>query len=113
METEKEKGRQDDNGRADGNGGKPSTADEACDGGQTLTETEEKVDRFFAILRRAHVAEKYFERRLPSKKRKRSERFGLEDPVETNGVSNGGCEGGRVGDRVGSPKPDLDLNSKP
>ncbi|CAI0552406.1 unnamed protein product [Linum tenue] len=79
---------------------------------------EEEVEEFFAILRRIHVAVKYFERSgveagsLLSAGKRRRPSFEKEDFVEIGGGGNdeavvGDCDGGKY------KGAGLDLNSDP
>ncbi|KAG2261498.1 hypothetical protein Bca52824_068577 [Brassica carinata] len=105
----KEERREEDNG--DGHIGKSSME-------IVRTVTEEEVDEFFKILRRVHVATRTVakgnggiaERELTSKKRKRSQRLGLNSSLDSNGVRDGELDGI---DRVGLRNSGLDLNCKP
>ncbi|CAA0383696.1 unnamed protein product [Arabidopsis thaliana] len=107
----KEERVEEDNGKSDGNRGKPSTE-------VVRTVTEEEVDEFFKILRRVHVATRTVakvnggvaEGELPSKKRKRSQNLGLRNSMDCNGVRDG--EFDEI-NRVGLQGLGLDLNCKP
>uniref|UniRef100_A0A2N9GER1 Protein NIM1-INTERACTING 2 n=1 Tax=Fagus sylvatica TaxID=28930 RepID=A0A2N9GER1_FAGSY len=106
MEAEKRK--REDNGEVE----VKKVKAEECNGGKSVTDTE--VDEFYAILRRIHVAVKYFgkddgaSRELTVRKKGSwNPSFVLEDFVEDNGVKlkddekREGCEEGNSG---------LDLN---
>ncbi|KAJ0230608.1 Protein NIM1-INTERACTING 2 [Hirschfeldia incana] len=105
----KEERREEDNG--DGDIGKSSME-------VVRTVTEEEVDEFFKILRRVHAATRtvakgnggIVERELTSKKRKRSQKLGVNSSLDSNGVRDGELDGI---DQVGFRNSGLDLNCKP
>ena len=109
---EAEKREREDNGELEGKRVKKKAED--CNGGKkTVTDTE--VDEFFAILRRIHVAVKYFEKGTNDKSSREltamkkgswNPSFVLEDFVDDNGVKD---DGKREIFEEGTPGLDLNL----
>ncbi|XVF03408.1 hypothetical protein REPUB_Repub04eG0258800 [Reevesia pubescens] len=111
MESEKRK--RGDDGELDGKRAKEGNNNNINGGGSEVMEEEEEVEEFFAILKRIHVAIKYFEkangggRSLTTTGNEWKPSFVLEDFEGDNDVNN------NEGNREGSEDSGLDLNLEP
>ncbi|ESR50910.1 protein NIM1-INTERACTING 2 [Citrus sinensis] len=117
---EGEKRRREHNGELEGKRTKGEDVNEVA--GQTQTVTEDEVEEFYAILRRIHVAVKYFEKVDNEARHKLTDtgwrpRFEPEDFDEHDGVNDAGVNNNRgqkeEGVEEGEEDSGLDLNSDP
>lgn len=117
---EREKRRREDS--REGEGKRTAGEDVNAVAGRTQTVTEDEVEEFYAILRRIHVAVKYFEKVNNKSRRNVTDtgwmpRFEAEDFDEHNGANNASANnnGGQTEEGVEAGEEDsgLDLNSDP